>query len=466
MGFTGTILAANPSAAIDVERVLSSFGFREPESVREGWVIDAAPHHPDQAVEYFEPLVARIGGPALVAEVFDSDIAYLTVGTPESEPVVVILTPKALRAEGVPLPSSRAQKSAVEAFATWSSAAPRPITAERLRDMIKAGNTFAEETVWELLSELRIRPLPDSEEAPSLDVAGIEQVGAGGFTGFLKPLSWMGPEVTYRGRGVAWKDYRFLPGQGNAFYGIWDRRRGANPLLIYPKSLRGHENLLRDFDHLDARLDLGDAADQFNGLLGVLANGLYPGGRELRLTDSRYIPGWGRGFSGVWDREGGPEPIVRFKAGEAGRDRAEQWVRSAMMPILARAKIVGPDRWISRVRDDPYDSSGTSKGVLWLLLYEEADASWTPHGTQGMERDGYVLQQVLKLEDGFDLFAGFGLPEPDRTAAMHTAALWDSKGDWLPVPADVPLTLYETARWAVEDSPHPSWLVPHPSRGR
>jgi hypothetical protein len=466
MGFTGTILAAKPSAAADVGRTLAAFDFHEPESVNDGWVIDEAHRHPGHAVDYFVSLLAEMGGPVLVAEVFDSDIAYLAAGTPDLEPFVLVLTPKALRAEGVPLPSSGEQRRTLEAFAKWSSVAPRGITGARLRELIKAGNTFAEATVWELLGELRIRPLPDSDEAPARDVAEIRRIAADDFVGYVKPLSWMGTDVSYRGRGIPWADYRFVPGRGEDFYGVWDRAHGGKPLLTYPKSLKGHENLLADFGDLDARLDHADIVDQFDGLIGVLADDLYAGGRELRLQDSRYVPGWGLGFSGVWEREGPREAVVRFKGGAAGRRKAKRWVGRTMLPILAQAKVVGPDRWISRLLDDPYDTSGTSKAALWLLAYEEADPSWPPHGSQEMERDGYVLQQVVKLDHGFDIQAGFGLAEADVHAAMHAASHWGSRGDWIPVSDQVPLNLLATARWAVEDSPYASSLVPYPTSGR
>lgn len=259
MGFTGTILAAKPSAAVDLDRTLAAFDFREPESVSDGWVIDEAHHHPGQAVDYFKSLVTdNMGGPTLVAEVFDSDIASLAAGTPESEPVVVVLTPKAARAAGVPLPSAGEQRNGLEAFATWSLVAPRSIAVARLNELINAGNTFAEHTVWELLSEMRIRPLPDSDEAPSRDAVELQAIAADDFAGYMKPLSWMGNKVSYRGRGIPWSEYRFVPGQGANFYGVWDRAHGLDPLLTYPKSLKGHENLLADFDELDAGVDHGD----------------------------------------------------------------------------------------------------------------------------------------------------------------------------------------------------------------
>lgn len=137
-----------------------------------------------------------------------------------------------------------------------------------------------------------------------------------------------------------------------------------------------------------------------------------------------------------------------------------------MLPILAQEKAVGTDRWISRRRDDPYDTSGLTKAALWLLTYEEADASWPPPGTQGMERDGYVLQQVVKLEHGFDLRAGFGFADLDVDVAKHAAGKWGARGDWIPVSDQVPLNLLATARWAVEDSPYASSLVPHPTWGQ
>src|SRR5690242_16162076 len=122
MGFTGTILAAKTRDLIGGKRTLATFGFHEPESVSEGWVIDEAHRHAGDAAEYFESLVAAIDGPVLVVEVFDSDVAHLIAGAPASETVHLHLTPAAARAAGMSVPSSRERVASLEAFSRWSSA--------------------------------------------------------------------------------------------------------------------------------------------------------------------------------------------------------------------------------------------------------------------------------------------------------------------------------------------------------
>jgi hypothetical protein len=466
MGFTGTILAAKPANSIDVERLLVQFDFLEPESVEDGWVIDEAYRHPRQAQDYFRDVVEAFAGPTLVVEVAHSDLAYLIAGSPGTEPVVVVLTLRAFRAEGVPLPSSRAQRAAVEAFVEWSSVAPRPITVDRMQALIKAGNTFAEDLVWELLDVLRIRRLPDSDPTSSPDIAGIERVGADDLTGYLKPVSWMGDQWQYADRDVPWSEYRFIPGHGNGFCGIWDRREPSAPLLTYPNDLRGREALSQDLADLDARLDLGQASDAFDGMIGLLGHlgGFFPGGREFQLVNSRFLPGWGNGFAGVWDQDGGSQPVVRFKGGDRARDRALDWTHVAMMRILAEAKVIGPDRWVSSYAEIPFEAPPMDRFAVFLVAFEEADPTWPPNGVQGMEVDGFLIHQIVKMRDGFDIQATSDLPDRDPDVVKRRAMEWNASGDWVRVPDTVSSTLFETARWAVEESPFAQRLIPHPER--
>ena len=399
-----------------------------------------------------------------MAEVAHSDLAYAIVASPDTEPVAIILTPKAFRAESMPVPTGRASRAALDAFVEWSKAAPRQATADGLTAMIKTGNTFAEDLVWELLDQLQIRPLPDSDVPDSPHEAGIARVAARDLVGFLQPMSWMG-EHRSAGRPIPWSAHRFVPGHGADFCGIWDRLSPAAPLLTYKNDLRGREALSMDLVDLDARLDLGDESDAFDGMIGLLGHlgGFFPGGREYDVLQSRFVPGWGAGFAAVWDREHGAKPVVSFKGKDEARYRAIDWARQAMMRILAADKVLGPDRWISTSREVPYDD-GVWKSTLWLLAYEDADPAWPPHGTQGEEADGYVANLITKLRDGFDLDAMPIVSRPNAEYALHQAEGYGASNDWLRVPDEVPRTLLETARWATQDSPFASSLVPSPFR--
>lgn len=466
MGFTGTIVAAKAPPEVDIERVLAGFDFHEPETVEDGWVIDEGHRHPAQAADYFLDLVEAVSGPVLLAEVAHSDLAYVIVATPATDPVTVILTPRAFRAEGMPVPRGCARRADMDAFVAWTIAAPRRARRDRLEAMIKAGNTFAEDLVWELLDELRIRPLPDSEVTPSPDEAEIARVGAVDLVGYLKPMSWMG-ERRSATRDVPWREHRFVPGHGEDFCGIWDRKAPGGPLLTYANDLRGREALWMDLVDLDARLELGDASDAFDGMIGLLGDlqGFYPGGRAYRVFDSRFIPGWGAGFAGVWDREVDSQPVVKFKGGQSARDRALSWANQAMLKILAAAKTIGPDRWISRSREDPpYDHQPASDSNVWLLAYEDADPTWSPHGLLGEEANGFVLHAVIKLRQGFDIHAFPVMPSMDPAQAKEHAHGYGAGADWLRVPDEVPRNLLETARRVVEDSPLAASLVPSPYR--
>ena len=99
MGFTGTILAAKATRGVDVDRVLNAFDFGPPEEGDNGWFISEAHRHFDRAADYVGMLVTALGGPAFVVKVFDDEWAYLISAMPGSDPMVVILTPKALRAQ-------------------------------------------------------------------------------------------------------------------------------------------------------------------------------------------------------------------------------------------------------------------------------------------------------------------------------------------------------------------------------
>jgi hypothetical protein len=223
--------------------------------------------------------------------------------------------------------------------------------------------------------------------------------------------------------------------------------------------------LWSDLVDLDARLDLGDEADAFDGMIGLLGHlgGFLPGGREYDVLHSRVLPGWGHGFAAVWDREHGAKPLVSFKGKDEARYRAVDWASQAMMRVLAANKVLGPDRWLSSSPEVPY-GHGAWKSTLWLVAYEGADPSWPPHGTQGIEADGYVVNTVVKLRDGFDIAAMPIVSRLDPDYALHQAQAYGAGNDWQRVPDDVPRTLLETARWAIEDSPLASSLVPNPFR--
>jgi hypothetical protein len=98
MRFTGTILAAKATSGVDVARVLRAFDFGPPAAANDGWFISEGHRNFDKAMDYVDELVTALDGPAFVVKVFDSHWAYLIVATPGSDPMVVVLTPKALRA--------------------------------------------------------------------------------------------------------------------------------------------------------------------------------------------------------------------------------------------------------------------------------------------------------------------------------------------------------------------------------
>jgi hypothetical protein len=75
-----------------------------------------------------------------------------------------------------------------------------------------------------------------------------------------------------------------------------------------------------------------------------------------------------------------------------------------------------------------------------------------------------VVNTIVKLRDGFDLAAMPIVSRLDPDYALHQAQGYGAGSDWQRVPDEVPRTLLETARWAIEDSPLASSLVPNPFR--
>lgn len=98
MRFTGTILAAKATSGVDVARVLTAFDFGPPAAGNDGWFISEGHRALDKATDYVVELVIALDGPAFLVKVFDSHWAYLIVAEPGAEPMVIVLTPKALRA--------------------------------------------------------------------------------------------------------------------------------------------------------------------------------------------------------------------------------------------------------------------------------------------------------------------------------------------------------------------------------
>ena len=109
MSVTGTILAAKATSGVDVDRLLESFDFGPPQAGDDGWFISEA-RLPAGATDHFEDLIAALGGPAFVVRVFPDHWAYLIASAPGSEPIAIVLTPDAVRAElGPPGPSGAAE---------------------------------------------------------------------------------------------------------------------------------------------------------------------------------------------------------------------------------------------------------------------------------------------------------------------------------------------------------------------
>ena len=449
MGYSGRLVFARPGVGVDVDAVLTRFGLSAPTARDSDWI---EAEDPSLDPIDIDGLIHDLAGPVLIADVTTSDFATIGFGAPGLTPAAVILTPRAFRAEGLRLPSKAATEAAHEACASWSDVAPRQVAPTAIRSLVERGATLAEDIVWELVSMLGIAPDPNFERTVGADPEVIRRLKLGELGGYLRPTSDMTMVRSDEYPGRDWASERFVMGLGDGFVGVWDRKHPEEPAFRFEQNSRGFDRALHAWSGMTERLELGEQSDWFAGLIGLECNSFAPGGRFLRVADSRYLPGWGKGFAAVWDREAGRAPIIRFKGGQSAVHRAVAWAHRTAAVELAAAKLVGADRWVCGDADRWMEPEDYPRSV-WILAYEVGDSRWPPYGLEEQVADGYLLHQAFNRPEPFGLWA---MPEPAKTdpnAAKAAAVRWNVRGDWVRVPDDVPLTLLETARWAVEASP-------------
>jgi hypothetical protein len=462
MGYSGWFIVARPNVDVDPDALLEPFGCESAIERNAGWIEGEGLDRYAASEIDVQAIAEALDGPVLLADITTSDYAWVRVASPGQGATDVILTPAALMAVGVPMPGRADIAAAHRAFVAWSVAAPTPVSEADLRALIKRGATLAEDVVWELLSMLGIAPVPghDHDDADPSDVLRALRLDELG--GYRRPLADMiQPPLPDEPPPRDWSSERFVQGLGDDFVGVWDRTRPDAPLYRFDLTSRGLDQALDFWAGMHSRLDLGDDADAFDGLVGIEVGGMAPGGRHLHPRDWRFIPGWGDGFAAVWDREAGPEPVVRFNGrGDRARWRATEWASMATLELLAAKKQLGPDRWISAHQVNPYDSTGHSRAKVFLVAFEDEDSTWATIPGDGFDRAGFRIHELWLLVDGLDISAATERPSPDAEVAKHSARRWGAVGDWARVPDDVPRTLLATARWAVLESPLAASLAP------
>jgi hypothetical protein len=480
MGYFGQWLVAKGVDARGLRRLgLKPTG----EGAAPGWQF-ADVDDPNRLAE----LVAKAseaGGAAVGAAVFDSDFAYVVAARDGVQAAEVAVNQETAREYEVDLSSDP------EAFARWTEVAPRTLSADEVRAVLRQDWVFAEQGVQELLEQAGLpEPYDPSERhehprAPKLPPrTTTESVGATGFGGYEGPLGWMWDAYPVAREDLPWVDARYVPGIGADFLGIWDRKHPSEPAFRFMRTPRGEARLREELDRLREPLELerlGLAG--FGGFLRPLDSGttfrLIQ--RELPIREARFVAGHGDGYVGVWDREHPAEPIERFGEDHDEELRAREHVHRLLFDHeLARKKLSGGrlvhprqaqrlehHTWdvladvpgfeqvrsrLSEVQAQGYYSAAVATGP-WLVTEEEPDERWQPTTpVRGGRFHLYLFDSEQPLET-VRCQGSFASVEEAQEAAQRDGA----EGGWIDVPATVPRDLLSTVRWVEAELEAEAW---------
>ena len=313
----------------------------------------------------FDERVARAsqeGGAAVGAWVFDSDFAVVVAARDGAPAAQVVVRPELAAEYEVDAESDP------DAFARWTDVAPRQLSADEVRAVLREDWVFAEEGVAELLERAGLPAPYDPFAVPKLGANVIVSVGGSRpprpkratrasvdgdeLGGYVAPLGWMSDTAIVGDRSVAWRDLRFVPGVGDDFVGIWDREQPAEPVARFPRTERGASRLSDELARLQQPLVRHVfGLETLRGLVRPLEVGdtMRLAQRELSLRDARWIAGEGDGFVGVWDRERPDEPVERLARGFENEQRAERTAELLQLAHeLANRRLPGVRLWLPR----------------------------------------------------------------------------------------------------------------------
>lgn len=436
------------------------------EEATPGWRYAWGEDIPDDFDSVVERAARAGSGVALGVWVFDSDYAQVVGVAGGSVSAAVAVNHELAEAPMAHDPA---------AFSAWSEHAPTPLTAADVEEILARDDVFAEETVDELFDRLGLPTPYDPREVPARPFerpppATSELIGAEGLGGYVEPLAWMHETGHIRPVDLPWRELRHVPGIGDGFLGIWDRESPGEPVATFPVSARGEARLREELERLQVPLEIEVLrADGLGGFVEPVA--LLPevrvAERDLWYRDSRFLPGRGDGFVGIWDRERPEEPIERFPPGRAGEDAAGARVYRLLFDLeLGRKQTPGLRRYLRPGKSElvrmevPPMPDGLSKsqreafewvasqGIYqhtstepWLLVEEDDDEHWrvlfSGEGRLYLYSVGGYGEE-LSCRGRFE-----SIEEADAAAERQLAG-----GDWDDVPASVPRTLMATLRWA------------------
>ncbi|WP_433721605.1 hypothetical protein ACQP2Y_40380 [Actinoplanes sp. CA-051413] len=151
MGYTGRIVivrSAEPLTALAGADVLNESSYAG------GW---RAAQLDGDLRDALRMLVAETGAPAITAFILDSDVADVEAATPAGGYWHVYLHPEKAADYGAPELGQTAAEVTELALA-WAAEAGLTADGEAVRTALDAANVFAEETFYELLAALGIKP--------------------------------------------------------------------------------------------------------------------------------------------------------------------------------------------------------------------------------------------------------------------------------------------------------------------
>jgi hypothetical protein len=443
-----------------------------------GWLFGAG--RGNDPPEDLGALVAQAsaeGGAAVGAFVYDSDFGYI-VGAEEGRATAHLVVKPALARE-----YDFDATSDPESFAAWSQVAPRPVRAEDVQEILTEEWVFAEEGVDALFERVGLpAPYDPHERADPRTAATVQSVNAVHLGGYEAPLGWMSDVFFIGDQQHQWRDSQFVPGVGRDFLGIWDRRRPGEPAHRFPRTSGGDSRLKDELDRLHEPLLLETLDVQrlegFRRPLEQFVPTIRLAERELSLREARFVPGYGDGFVGVWDREKPGGPIERFPDNFSGERSAHGHAYQALLEHeLAQKQLPGRRFYLPRVPpsvvaqgledfadvDVPEHMREQVEAALregwyseepsgpWLLAEEDEDARWPPTVSATPGPWYLYTDHDRGLSGGPTRLLPLGLACEGSFATLEAAQshAWrrKAKGEWTEVPSEVPRNLLSTSLW-------------------
>jgi hypothetical protein len=255
-----------------------------------------------------------------------------------------------------------------DAFAHWTWGTPRPLTAAEAQAIAEEGDALAEATVEELFDQLGL-PAPYDPLAPH------------GLTGNVLISIGKAPRVA----------------------------PGATKETIGATELGG-----------------------YLAPLGFMADVPGVDGRRTDWQGARYVPGLGRGFLGIWDRESPGEPVATFVVSRRGEARLLDELERLQPGSRGEASR---DAWYGRF--DRVDGKETVSGTrLASAVFEDDDVTGVvvaaEHGHEG-EPAAYLVRP------GDGIRHVYSLDSLEALTAMLERYLGEVElSEWITLPVDAP----------------------------